>query len=187
MLSRRERQARILALPIEAPSMSRIICSPLPPMNTLFRILVAGSALAFASCSSSKPKGVSTKSLPKVSGSASGASSARPVNHLSRSEYPFDAAGNYITSWASSGTSSSSYSKPRVSKKTYSTASKPKAKPTPKYRPPAKKSVPRYHVVRKGDTLYGLSRRYGKSISALQKANGIRGNGIRLGQRLRIP
>ena len=156
-------------------------------MNILLRILVIGSALALASCSSSKPKGVSTKSLPKVTGSASGASSARPVNNLSRSEYPFDSAGNYITSWASSGSSSSSsYSKPAVKKKTYTAKAKPKPTYTPKPKPKPK-AGPRYHVVRKGDTLYGLSRRYGRSVYALQQANGIRGNGIRIGQRLRIP
>ncbi|MDB4673173.1 LysM peptidoglycan-binding domain-containing protein [Verrucomicrobiales bacterium] len=154
-------------------------------MNTFFRILVAGSVLALASCSSSKPKGKSTKALPKVSGAApSGSSSARPVNHLSRSEYPFDASGNYITSWASSG-SSSSYSKPKVRKTTYT--AKPKPKPKPKYTPPVRKPIARYHIVRSGDTLYGLSQRYGKSISAIQRANGISGTGIRLGQRLRIP
>ena len=128
-------------------------------MNTFFRILVAGSALALASCSSSKPKGKSTKALPKVTGSApSGASSARPVNHLSRSEYPFDSSGNYITSWVTSGSSSSSrstsYSKPKVVKKTYTAkpapAPRPKPKPTytatpkPKYTPPVRKPVGRY-------------------------------------------
>jgi len=39
----------------------------------------------------------------------------------------------------------------------------------------------------KGDTLYSLSRRYGSSVGAIQRANGIRGTIIRIGQTLRIP
>jgi LysM repeat protein len=55
-------------------------------------------------------------------------------------------------------------------------------KPTPK---PAPAAVS--HSVQKGDTLYSLSRRYGTSVSAIQKANGISGTNIRIGQSLKIP
>ncbi|MGY8640955.1 MAG: LysM peptidoglycan-binding domain-containing protein [Verrucomicrobiales bacterium] len=43
------------------------------------------------------------------------------------------------------------------------------------------------HTVQKGDTLYGLSRRYGTSVTAIQSANGISGTTIGLGQTLQIP
>jgi len=44
-----------------------------------------------------------------------------------------------------------------------------------------------YHVVRRGDTLSEIARRYRVSVRALQRANRLRGENIRLGARLRIP
>lgn len=43
------------------------------------------------------------------------------------------------------------------------------------------------HVVTRGDTLYGLSKRYGKSVSAIQRANGISGSKIITGRSYIIP
>ena len=43
------------------------------------------------------------------------------------------------------------------------------------------------HTVKKGDTLYGRSRKYGTSVSASKTANGISGTMIRDGQSLKIP
>lgn len=46
----------------------------------------------------------------------------------------------------------------------------------------------RYHVVRSGDSLYTIARRYGTTISALSKANNIhRGRVLRVGVKLIIP
>jgi membrane-bound lytic murein transglycosylase D len=42
-------------------------------------------------------------------------------------------------------------------------------------------------VVRRGDTLGAIAARHGVSVSALRQANGLRGNLIRVGQRLRLP
>jgi len=56
----------------------------------------------------------------------------------------------------------------------------------PKPAAPAKKAPVR-HVVRSSDTLYGLSRKYGVSVSAIQKANGLRGSSILTGSTLKIP
>lgn len=66
---------------------------------------------------------------------------------------------------------------------------KPKPKPqvakaTPKPKP---KPTSVTHTVRKGDTLYALSRKYGATVSAIQKANRISGSNIRIGQKLSIP
>ncbi|MEM9081459.1 MAG: LysM peptidoglycan-binding domain-containing protein [Verrucomicrobiota bacterium] len=55
---------------------------------------------------------------------------------------------------------------------------KPKPKPKPKYV---------YHVVKPKDTLWALSQRYGASVSAIQRANGLRGTTIVSGKTLKIP
>ena len=43
------------------------------------------------------------------------------------------------------------------------------------------------HTVRSGDTLYGLARRYGTSVSQIQQANNLRSTTLRVGQRLQMP
>ncbi len=43
------------------------------------------------------------------------------------------------------------------------------------------------HTVQKGDTLYNISRRYGTTVGAIQRANGLDGDLIRIGERLAIP
>ncbi len=43
------------------------------------------------------------------------------------------------------------------------------------------------HTVEKGETLYSISRKYGKSVEEISKANNISGNGIKAGQILIIP
>lgn len=43
------------------------------------------------------------------------------------------------------------------------------------------------HTVRRGDTLSGLAQRYGTSVKALKKANGLRSDLIIIGQKLVIP
>lgn len=48
-------------------------------------------------------------------------------------------------------------------------------------------SAPAVHIVKKGDTLYGLSKKYGVSVSSLRSANGIHGDVIRIGQKIKIP
>jgi membrane-bound lytic murein transglycosylase D len=46
----------------------------------------------------------------------------------------------------------------------------------------------RSHLVRRGDTLTGLARRYGVTIQALRKANDLSmGDVLRSGTRIRIP
>jgi hypothetical protein len=64
---------------------------------------------------------------------------------------------------------------------------KPVVKPKPK--PAPVKVAPKFkiHKVTKGETLYGLGRKYGVSVSAIQKANGISGSNIGIGQSLKIP
>ena len=61
----------------------------------------------------------------------------------------------------------------------------PIARPKPVVVKP--KTPSRRHTVSKGDTLYSLSRKYGTSISAIQRANGLKGTTIVTGKSLVIP
>mgnify|MGYP005852353757 CR=1 FL=1 len=106
---------------------------------------------------------------------------------------PFDEDGNYIEAWADNPPSrkkrrSQSKPEPRPEPRVASTprrTSKPQSTPKPK--PVVVKPKKIRHTVKKGDTLYGLARRYGTSVSAIQKANGLKGNIIRTGKTLVIP
>ena len=43
------------------------------------------------------------------------------------------------------------------------------------------------HEVQKGETLYSISKKYGVSVSDVQSANGLSDNGIKVGQKIKIP
>lgn len=64
----------------------------------------------------------------------------------------------------------------------------PAAPPVPSA-PSAPVATASTHVVAKGDTLWGLSRKYGVSVDAIRAANamGAADNNIRLGQTINIP
>ncbi|MGJ8724849.1 MAG: LysM peptidoglycan-binding domain-containing protein [Roseibacillus sp.] len=67
---------------------------------------------------------------------------------------------------------------------------KPVAAPAPAPKPVVmkpKKKAPVRHLVRKSDTLYGLSRKYGVSVGSIQRANSIKGSTIVTGKTLLIP
>lgn len=73
--------------------------------------------------------------------------------------------------------------KPAVAKVT------PKPKPKPAVKRVVVKAKPKTtrHSVRSGENLYNIAKRYGTSVGAIQKANGIKGAMIRPGQSLVIP
>ncbi|HEV2149753.1 MAG TPA: transglycosylase SLT domain-containing protein [Longimicrobiaceae bacterium] len=50
-----------------------------------------------------------------------------------------------------------------------------------------KKSSAKYHSVREGESLWTIARRNDTSVNAIKRANGLRNNNLRPGQRLRIP
>lgn len=65
--------------------------------------------------------------------------------------------------------------------------SKPKPKPRPVAKTKPKSKPPIRHTIKKGDTLYGLSRKYGASVTAIQRANGLKGTNLSIGKSLLIP
>ncbi len=66
------------------------------------------------------------------------------------------------------------------------TAAKPAAKPVAK-KPAPKKPAASQHMVKKGDTLYGIARRYNTTVANIQRANKISGSIIHPGKSLTIP
>jgi len=172
------------------------------------RIAAAGLALILpllmdACSSSSRKKGPGAPSnLPAID--LHGAS-ATPSHSMPRDEYPFDAGGNYVSTWAQEGESkagrgaatSSDYAEWRSShhkdggrsssskKKSSGSSSKSKSKKSPA--PVKKTAASKKHVVKSGDTLSSIARKYGTSVSKLKAANGLKSDVIRDGRSLSIP
>ena len=76
-----------------------------------------------------------------------------------------------------------------------STAETPRASPwgaapraeAPRAETPSAPAGPAVHVVGRGETLFSLARRYGTTVDALRRLNGLAGTaGIEIGQRLRL-
>ena len=97
--------------------------------------------------------------------------------------------GGGYTDYANSGGNSGGSNYPNYSDN--STYTPPAAAPAPTYNDTYAANT--YsggggnHTVQRGDTLYSLSRRYGTSVAAIQSANGLNSDLIRLGQTLTIP
>jgi LysM repeat protein len=111
-----------------------------------------------------------------------------PPHNMSHADYPFDASGHYVDSWAVQGAArygsrvnSDRHDTDRTSRKTAKPSAR--ANPTAKSPPTTRKS----HTVKPGESLYSISRRYDVSVLALKNANGLKSNLLRAGQRLTIP
>ncbi|MFH1886405.1 MAG: LysM peptidoglycan-binding domain-containing protein [Pseudomonadota bacterium] len=48
-------------------------------------------------------------------------------------------------------------------------------------------ATPIKHVVQRGDSLWNLAQRYGTTVAAIQKANGLSGSSLLIGQKLTVP
>lgn len=62
-----------------------------------------------------------------------------------------------------------------------------KKKDTARKKDTAKKPAAVTHTVRKGENLNKIARRYGTTVQAIKKANGLKTDGIKIGQTLKIP
>lgn len=121
-------------------------------------------------------------------------SAATPSHSMSRADYPFDAKGDYVTAWAAEGetragrgaASSRDYSQWKSSHRS-STLSKPVKVSSGSSSRSKSSSSGRRHTVRSGDTLSGIARKYGTSVSKIKAANGLKSDMIRSGSSLKIP
>lgn len=94
-----------------------------------------------------------------------------PPHTFSREEYPFDDRGRYREEWVS-GEALDGWMGSLFGSGSSESGERPR---------------PSRHEVKKGDTLFGLSRRYGVTVHALRSLNGLPDVTIRVGQVLRIP
>jgi nucleoid-associated protein YgaU len=161
--------------------------------------IIIGIAIALAGCSSNRPKVESEIADYHPPGTG-----------------PFDSSGNYVESWADKPSRWRGRSVPRPPSQMPSKPTEqprqvastppprttpppvasnsppppmPAAKPKPQPKPKPVKVKPKSLriTVKKGDTLYGIARRHSSSVAKIKKANGLKSDLIRPGQRLTIP
>ncbi len=79
----------------------------------------------------------------------------------------------------------------RVAPKPVAEVAKPKPKPVAKPKPQVaakpKKPAPTRYTIRKGDSLYAIAKKHNSTVTAIQRANGIKGTLIHPGKTLVIP
>lgn len=66
-------------------------------------------------------------------------------------------------------------------------AATPTSKPAVAITAKPKNKPPLRHTIKKGDTLWGLSRKYNTTVTAIQRANGLKGSNLKIGRTLLIP
>jgi len=82
---------------------------------------------------------------------------------------------------------SSSAPKPKPPVGSSATASTPKPSSKPAVKTTPKSKAPIRYTVKKGDTLWAISRKYKTTVTAIQRANGIKGTNLKIGRTLIIP
>ncbi len=167
---------------------SRLAASLLAPLLP-FLLASCGSS------SKSKIKGLPAN-LPAI---PIHASAGTPSHSMSHAEYPFDSGGNYITAWAAEGekkagrdpyasTSISDWKSSHHGGSSSSSSSKKKTSSSGKKSSSKSKSGSSVsYTVKKGDTLSGIARRYGTTVSKIKAANGLKSDLIRDGKTLKVP
>ncbi len=138
-------------------------------------VFVVAGIVALANCASPPPKNYGRKmprevqrQLGRLAPSGIEDTLATPPHRMSRSDYPFDPSGNYREDWVQGSRSSGIVASTGSSSRSGG-------------------SERRFHMVKEGDTLFGLSRRYDVSLYDLRRVNSLSNYTIRKGQVLRIP
>jgi len=170
------------------------------PLRAAIGLVLTSSLLV--SCGSSgttRIRGV-PRNLPKIElyGSAQ-----TPAHSMARSDYPFESGtGNYLTSWASDGRSSSesdysswqsshegsvSRKQPSPVKKVTSSTTKKKSSSSSSKSKGKSSSGGGSYTIKKGDTLGAIAAKNGTTVSKLKAANGMSSDFIREGKTLKIP
>lgn len=160
-------------------------------------VLTTSLLVSCGSTGTSRVRGV-PRNLPKIElyGSAQ-----TPSHSMARDDYPFESSsGNYLTSWASDGRSSSdsdygswqsshegsiSRKQPSPVKKVSSTTKKKTSSTASKSK--AKSGSGGSYTIKKGDTLGAIAAKHGTTVSKLKAANGMSSDFIREGKSLKIP
>lgn len=167
-------------------------CGPMIPMNFRSAVSLVILPVLLAACGTSpKYKGV-PKKLPVIElhGSAQ-----TPPHSMERKDYPFDAGGDYVTAWASEGSSAASgadYDSWRsshggsVSKRNPSPVKKVSSSSSKKKSASSKGSSTGY-AIKKGDTLGAIAKKHGTTVAKIKAANGMSSDNIREGKSLKIP
>lgn len=160
----------------------------------LRKILFCGAAcgLAFLASCSDGPESeneiaqqVADGTLPPWLAETSGESAYTPVGGDSPSTYkPQRQTSSSKSGYKAPGKSSSSKS---VAKKSSGKSSTAKSSSGRGKASSSKSKKATYYVVKKGDAVEKIARKYKVSSSALMKTNGLRSDLIRPGQKLRIP
>ncbi len=167
---------------IQLPTNKAMSCKPVESTVNRCCLLVLSAVvpLFFTSC----------ESTPSV---ATVGPTTTPNHSLPKHEYPFDSSGRYREEWVKaprgvesgvSGRGSSSASRRAESGAPPSASS---AGPTTVASIGSTRSKVRFHTVGRSDTLWGISRRYGVSVSDIKAANSLNSDVVRTGQSLRIP
>lgn len=76
---------------------------------------------------------------------------------------------------------------PPVGSTSVAATPRPKPRPKPAVKAKPKRKPPIRHTVKKGDTLWAISRKYKTTVTAIQRANGLKGTNLKIGRRLLIP
>jgi LysM repeat protein len=118
-------------------------------------------------------------------------STPTPTRHVEEEDAPKSKTKSTAVAKNTSKSSPSSSSKTTTKSKSSSSVAKSTPKPKTTVKKELVKSKPKAkstsHTVKSGDNLYNIAKRYGTSVSAIQKANGTKSAMIRPGQSLVIP
>lgn len=140
--------------------------------------------LALDSCSSTgKIEGI-PENLPDIPLKGS---TATPPHTMQSFEYPFDSAGNYVSEWAAEGEKRSGRPAAYSSDDEKKWSGSHGGSVTASRRSPKSKSRSVSYKVKSGDTLSEISDKFGISVSAIKRANGMKSNVVKRGEILKIP